>query len=204
MSLNLQELPPNPMELFNSWYDQAKSNPSILDPNKMCISTINKEGFPELRWVLMKYHDLEKIRFFTNTKSAKASQIELNNKIGVNFIFRYEDYFRQIRITGYAETCDTKHADDYFATRSRGSQIGAWASNQSEKIHDRSTLDRQYNYYEDKFKDKTIPRPQHWSGYNIVPNKIEFWQSGKHRLHDRFVYERTLDQTSWVIYRISP
>ncbi len=86
----------------------------------------------------------------------------------------------------------------------RGSQIGAWASNQSEKIHDRSTLDRQYNYYENKFKDKTIPRPQHWSGYNIVPNKIEFWQSGKYRLHDRFVYERTLDQTSWVIYRISP
>ena len=100
---------------------------------------------------------LKRSAFFTNTKSAKASQIELNNKIGANFIFRYEDYFRQIRITGYADACDTKHADDYFATRSRGSQIGAWASNQSEKIYDRSTLDRQYNYYENKFKDKTVP-----------------------------------------------
>lgn len=203
MVLNQDDLSLDPFDQFADWFVDADENPAILDANKMCVSTVDEDGYPDNRYVLMKYYDDQVIRFYTNYNSTKGKQLEKIPKIAVNFLWRYADYFRQIRVKGDVRRCEPSVADAYFATRSRGSKIGAWASEQSSTAENRNQIDTKYEYYSNKFADQEIPRPPYWSGYDIDPISFEFWQTGDNRLHDRFLYSKT-DRKTWKIARLYP
>ena len=188
----------NPFELFINWYDLACET-EINDPNAMTLSTIFNNQ-PSSRIVLLKSYDEEGFVFYSNSNSKKGKSISENNNIALNFHWKTQN--RQIRIEGKAKIVSEEIADSYFNTRPRGSQIGAWSSNQSAELMARSELMDNIKKYEKKYKDQDIPRPAHWNGYLVKPQLIEFWQEMPFRIHDRVVY--TLLNNKWEIKKLYP
>ena len=188
----------NPFELFNNWYDLA-SETEINDPNAMTLSTILNNQ-PSSRVVLLKSHDEEGFVFYTNSNSKKGKSISENNNIALNFYWKTQN--RQIRIEGQASMVSSEIADSYFNSRPRGSQIGAWSSNQSYELFSRNELIDNIKKFEKKYEDLDIPRPPHWNGYLVKPQLIEFWQEMPFRIHDRLLY--TLVKNTWKINKLYP
>ena len=195
---DLIDFTPNPFELFGNWYDLAIET-EINDPNAMTLSTISNNK-PSSRVVLLKSHDEKGFVFYTNSNSKKGKSISENNNIALNFHWKTQN--RQIRIEGQAKIVSSEIADSYFNSRPRGSQIGAWSSNQSAELNARSELIDNIKKFEKKYEDQDIPRPSHWNGYLVKPQLIEFWQEMPFRIHDRVVY--TLFNNKWKIKKLYP
>lgn len=185
--LRAVSLPDHPIILLEQWIEEAIKK-DITDPNAMILSTVSIEQKPSSRTVLMKGVDKKAIIFFTNYQSRKALEIKKNSNVSALFLWTVLE--RQIRIEGQIKLLDKKSSDEYFATRPRESQIAAWASPQSQEITDRKELEDRFKKYAIRFQDKTVPRPEHWGGYKIIPNYFEFWQGRAGRLNDRVSYKR--------------
>ena len=191
----------NPYDQFAKWFEEAV-NAQILDPFAMVIATVSEIGFPSCRTVYMRDISEEGIVFYTNYNSQKGK--EITNNAMVSMLFLWVELDRQIRIFGRAERVSQKQSDEYFASRPRESQIGSWASDQSEVIENRQVLKDKFSYYEEKFKDLNVPRPENWGGFLTRPEKFEFWQGRPNRLHDRIVYLKDQESGQWNIQRLSP
>ena len=194
-----ETLNPDPTKQFEYWYAEAIDS-GIPEPNAMSLATVDADGQPWLRTVLLKLYDKAGFVFFTNYESAKARQIATNNKVGL--LFPWVALGRQVKISGTAEKIPTAESMKYFASRPRGSQIGAWASPQSQVISSRSLLDAKIDEIKRKFTRGDIPLPSFWGGYRVTPFEIEFWQAREERLHDRFVYTKNTGR--WEIKRRAP
>jgi len=188
----------NPFHLFNKWYDLARET-EINDPNAMTLSTILNNQ-PSSRVVLLKSHDENGFIFYTNSNSKKGRSISENNNIALNFHWKTQN--RQIRIEGQTNIVSPEIADSYFNSRPRGSQIGAWSSNQSDELVTGNELIDNIKKFEIKYKDHEIPRPPHWNGYLVKPQLIEFWQEMPFRAHDRILY--TFINNNWKINKLYP
>jgi pyridoxamine 5'-phosphate oxidase len=174
----------------------------IEDHNAMVVSTVSAEGRPSSRVVLLKSHDERGFVFFTNLESRKGTEIRANARVALNFHWRV--LHKQVVILGAASQVDDAEADEYFATRSRGSQLGAWASHQSRPLESRAHLVGDVARLEARFVGREVPRPPHWSGFRVRPDWIEFWTAGAFRLHDRIAYEREGDGDGWRRLRLNP
>jgi len=195
---NLIEFSKNPFVLFKKWYDLACKT-EINDPTAMTLSTVLNNQ-PSSRVVLLKSHDENGFVFYTNSNSKKGKSIRENNNIALNFHWKTQN--RQIRIEGQADMVSAEVADSYFNSRLRGSQIGAWSSNQSDELATRNELIDNIKVFEKKYKDQNIPRPPYWNGYLVKPQLIEFWQEMPFRVHDRIVYTHADD--SWKMNKLYP
>lgn len=190
----------NPFGQFQLWFDQALAS-AVLEPNAMVLGTINKLGYPSTRVVLLKDLKADGLSFFTNYRSQKGQDIEQNAK--VSLLFFWGELQRQVRIEGEVSFLTDEDSDEYFASRPKGSQIGAWSSPQSQVIADRSILENRVEELEQQFKElDEIPRPKFWGGYLVKPVRFEFWQGRSSRLHDRIVYSKEGD--TWVKNRLAP
>ena len=193
------DLAKNPIVQFSRWFDEARQKIADL-PEAMTLSTC-ANGVVMSRIVLLKSFDDHGFVFYTNYHSRKAQQITENPRVSLCFFWPALD--RQVQIQGAVVKTTEQEADAYFATRPRGSQIGAWASSQSTVIPGRGDLDRRFAEIEANYRERQIPRPPHWGGYRVIPIEIEFWQGRADRLHDRFVY-RLREPKDWIIERLSP
>ena len=191
----------DPFELFEKWFAEAKSN-EINDPNALALGTASKDGIPSVRMVLLKGFDKNGFVFYTNLNSQKGNEIKENPN--ATMCFHWKSLLRQIRITGILKQVDDKVADDYYNTRAYESRIGAWASKQSSTLESREELLNALENFKKKYKDKDkVPRPSHWSGWNLKPSSIEFWLDGNNRIHERLKY--TLDDNNtWIKNILSP
>ena len=188
----------SPYELFSTWFDEAVKN-NELESNALCLSTVSSSGIPSSRIVYLKELVEESFVFYTNYASQKGEELALNPI--ASMLFFWPKLQRQVRITGSVSKISEENSDAYFASRPRESQLGAWASYQSEILADRNDLFSRITNLEKQFKD-SVPRPPHWGGYAIMPSEIEFWQGQPSRLHDRLVYQKTSD--SWKVQRKNP
>ena len=197
--LDKEDLNTDPVIQFESWFEEAKKSEPI--PTAMSLSTVNNNGEPTLRTVLLKLFDKKGFVFFTNYKSRKAGQITDNPNVAV--LFNWVAMERQVSISGVAEKIKTKESIKYFMSRPRGSQLGAWVSDQSSVLSSRKILELKLEEIKRKFSDGEIPLPDFWGGYRIIPKTFEFWQGRPNRLHDLFLYSKQSDE-SWQIDRIAP
>ncbi len=192
--------PSDPINLFTEWLNDAMQH-EPYEPNAMTVATVDKQGFPSARILLLKDVGPEGFVFFTNYDSAKGQEIATNSRLALTFWWPATE--RQVRVQGIAEKTSVDVSSDYFQTRSKESKIGAHVSNQSQVIANREVLDKQFSQLQAVYTNTNeIPRPEHWGGYQIKPMKIEFWQGGPHRLHDRICYEKV--ENNWKIYRLAP
>ena len=189
----------NPFKQFAVWFDQAVDS-GIAEPNGFSLCTVSPESKPTQRTVLMKSYDEKGFVFYTNHHSRKGKQLSENHC--VSMLFPWYELHRQINVEGVVSRIDDQRSFEYFNSRPVGSQIGAWASRQSETIESRQVLEQQICQIEEKFKDQEIPLPEFWGGYQIAPTRFEFWQGRTHRLHDRIIY--TKNDSQWDISRLSP
>ena len=196
--LNEGDLDPDPFNQFGRWFEGASAS-GIKLPEAMVLSTASLAAQPSSRVVLLKSFDKDGLVFFTNYDSRKSA--ELRSNPAASLLFYWPALDRQIRVEGTTEEVSDAESDAYFATRPRGSQIGAWASQQSDVIPDRATLERQAAEYERKYP-KVVPRPSNWGGFRLRPQAFEFWQNRTDRLHDRFRYRRDGDR--WILERLAP
>ena len=202
-SLRRSDLPADPLELFRQWFTQAL-NADLLEPNAMVLSTCLGDQ-PSSRTVLLKAFDQRGFVFFTNTASRKAEVIAANNR--VSLLFPWYALERQLSIEGTAKRISLGEAFAYFRSRPRGSQLGAWVSQQSRVIGSRSLLEAQWQAMTERFGNGEIPLPPAWGGYRVEPRSFEFWQGRRNRLHDRFRYQRKDRQDvagAWTIERLAP
>ncbi len=189
-----------PFSLFDSWLADAEaSEPN--DPNAMALATVDRNGMPNLRMVLLRGHGPDGFVFFTNFRSAKGRELLGQGKAAL--LMHWKSRRRQVRIRGTVTEVTKAEADDYFHGRPRGSQVGAWASNQSEPLESRAALEAAAAAFDAQYPD-VVPRPPHWSGFRITPVEIEFWQDGAFRLHDRIVFRRASSTAPWVKTRLNP
>jgi len=200
MELRKEDLDPDPFRQFNLWYRRLPDT-GIKYPDAVNLATVSKEGIPSSRIVLLKGVDNDGFVFYTNSNSRKGKDI--NDNPVASLCFWWEVLERQVRISGSVQKLPDSVADEYFATRPRGSQIGAWASSQSKIIRNRKKLDDIYLSYTQIYDGKNIPRPEYWNGYKIIPFEMEFWQGRPNRMHDRLRY-RYDEQRKWVIERLQP
>lgn len=199
--MDFQSPPDNPLTAFAAWLSEAeKTEPN--DPNAMSVATVDTQGMPNVRVVLLKGVSDEGFVFYTNLESAKGQELGMTAKAAL--CFHWKSLHRQVRVRGEVEQVSDAEADAYYASRARGSQIGAWASQQSTPLSDRETLEARVAEFEEKFANQDVPRPSHWSGWLIKPQEIEFWQDGDFRLHDRIVYRRPDDVSGWQTVRLFP
>jgi len=198
--LDEADLKANPLEQFATWFEQACQS-KVIEPNGMSLSTCGADGRPLARTVLLKSYDARGFVFFTNLESRKARQIKENPNACL--LFPWLALQRQVIITGPVETVSIAETLAYFITRPRGSQIGAWVSQQSSVVTSRQLLEAKWAEIQRKFADGEVPVPSWWGGFRVVPRQIEFWQGRPNRLHDRFLYTAREDGT-WAIERLAP
>jgi pyridoxamine 5'-phosphate oxidase len=197
--LRKADLLADPLEQFTRWFEEACRAP-ILEPNAMTLATVDADGQPAARTVLLKGIDRRGLTFYTNLNSRKARELAANARAAL--LFWWPPHARQVRFEGAIEPVADAEADAYFATRPRGSQIGAWASAQSSVIADRATLEAAEQEVAKRFAGGPVPRPPFWGGYRLVPERVEFWQGRTNRLHDRLRYARR--GKGWQIERLAP
>jgi len=198
--LERSDLPKDPMELFSNWLGQAIQS-TAADPTAMTLSTVERNGQPSSRIVLLKKVEEDQLVFYTNYHSRKSREIKARKKVAAHFY--WPELERQVSIAGIARPIDDLDSDHYFSTRPYESKISAWASPQSEVIPHREHLEKEFEKYWNKFKSTDdIPRPAYWGGYSIIPSRIEFWQGGLKRLHDRIEY--TKKDERWNSVRLAP
>ena len=189
-----------PFTIFRRWLEEARET-EINDPDAIALATVDKEGLPNVRMVLLRIIEDDAFVFFTNYGSKKAREAFLTNKVAFNI--HWKSLRRQIRVRGHVEKEDGMIADKYFSEREVGSQTAAWASKQSETLTDRQELIERWQSYKNQF-EKNVGRPDFWGGMRIKPIQIEFWADGQYRLHDRFLWERKLGEKSWSVRRLYP
>lgn len=194
-------VPEAPIELFQQWFFDAEAADNNSETNAMNVATIGLDGFPKSRIVLLKKYTWEGFIFYTNYQSEKGKSLAKNPNVCASFF--WEQHERQIIIKGKAEKISENLSDGYFESRPEGSKLGAWSSNQSNVIASKDVLNTQLATYTEKFKNKEIPRPEHWGGYIIKPISIEFWQGRPNRMHDRIRYT-LLENFEWKIERLAP
>lgn len=195
------EVPKNPIELFQQWFNEIEASQGIDEPNAMTLSTIGTDGFPKSRVVLLKKLTEEGFVFYTNYLSEKGKAIAAHPEVCLSFFWQNSE--QQIIIKGTAEKIAKNLSDGYFESRPNGSKLGAWASPQSDVVPSRESLEQQLKTLEEKFKNQEIPRPKHWGGYLVKPVSIEFWQGRANRMHDRIRYTAQKDY-NWKIDRLAP
>lgn len=189
-----------PFEKFDSWFEEAKARTDIVEPTAMCLSTVNEKGCPSSRMILLKKHDERGFCFFTNLTSRKGKELVENQNVAL--CFYWGALGKQIRIEGEVEKVTHKEADDYFASRRRGSQIGAWASKQSCEMQEWKEFEDRIKEITENFEGQDIPRPPFWSGFRVVPKRIEFWLEGEFRIHKREIYDRV--DNGWELKKFYP
>ncbi|MEA2165965.1 MAG: pyridoxamine 5-phosphate oxidase [Thermoanaerobaculia bacterium] len=201
MPLLENDLDSDPFVQFGRWFDDAKGS-GIAMPEAMTVATSALDGEVSSRVCLLKSFDHRGFVFFTNYSSRKGKQIHDNPRAAL--VFWWQSLERQVRIEGAVVKTTEEESDEYFATRPRGSQLGAWASEQSRVLAGRGSLDARFEELSTTYRDLTIPRPPHWGGYRVIPLLFEFWQGRADRLHDRFWYRLRNDVKDWVVERLSP
>ncbi|AWF80661.1 pyridoxamine 5'-phosphate oxidase [Microbulbifer sp. A4B17] len=198
--LRRSELKPTPLEQFSKWLAEAVEA-ELVDASAMCLATTNADGHPSQRIVLLKGFDEKGFVFYTNLQSDKARDMAVNPQ--VSLLFPWCRLERQVIVYGKVESVSREQAEAYFQSRPLDSQLAAWASHQSRPLSSREELEQQFDKEKARFAGKTIPLPEFWGGYCVVPNAVEFWQGGENRLHDRFIYRRK-ENESWNIERRAP
>ena len=188
----------DPFELFQTWFDEAVTA-EINDPDAIALASVNADGMPSVRMVLLRQWSEDGFLFFTNYQSRKSGELLATGKAA--FCMHWKSLRKQVRVTGQVGKATAAQSDAYFNSRSRGSQIGAWASAQSQPLGSRAELMAQVEAHDKKFPD-AVTRPPHWGGFCLVPEEIEFWADGEHRLHDRFRFTRA--DSGWDIQRLNP
>ncbi len=200
-SLEEDNLLSDPIAMAQKWFSEAIESPDVLEPNTFTLATVNSDGQPSARTLLIKGIEPEGFLFYTNYRSRKGKELNLNPKAAI--LFFWQGLERQIRIEGTITKLDTAKSKAYFQSRPRESQVGAWASPQSEVIPDRSTLDDRIEEIGGIYKDsKVLPKPPHWGGYVLTPHYFEFWQGRANRMHDRLTYSKNGE--TWEINRLAP
>lgn len=192
---------PDPYELFTFWLEDAKQK-EVNDPTAMSVATVDAHGLPNVRMVLCNAHDSRGLVFFTNANSAKGQELEDQPKAAL--LFHWKSVRRQVRLRGPVQHVTDAEADAYFASRPRGSQVGAHASNQSHQLENRQQLIERVAMFEAKFEGEEVPRPEYWKGYRVIPHEWEFWQNGEFRLHNRIRFERETHRDEWQATRLNP
>ena len=191
----------DPLVLFAAWYAEAeKSEPN--DPSALSLATVGPDGTPSVRMVLLKSFDAAGFVFYTNYQSRKGEHLLAHPKAAM--LFHWKSLRRQVRLEGAVSQATAQEADDYFASRARGSQIGAWASEQSRPLESRFALEKRVAEYAARHVVGKVPRPPHWSGFRLQPLRIEFWQDGAFRLHDRLDYQRPSADAPWTTRTLYP
>ena len=185
----------DPVLLFQEWLDLAKTH-EMNDPNAMALATVDADSMPDVRVVLLKAFDRAGLSFYTNTQSEKGKELAAVPRAAV--CFHWKSIRRQVRFRGTIVAVSDGEADAYFASRARGSQIGAWASDQSRSVDNPARLGERVKHFEAKFEGMSVPRPPHWHGYRLIPNVAEFWVNRPYRLHDRLRFSRTGNDQKWV------
>jgi pyridoxamine 5'-phosphate oxidase len=180
----------DPFALFDSWFAEARAS-EINDPEAMALATADEDGRPSVRMVLLKGHGPDGFVFYTNQRSRKGEELAANPRAAL--LFHWKPLRRQIRVEGPVSIVSSEEADAYFASRSRDSQIGAWASNQSWSLPSRAEFENKYAQLRDKFDGDDIPRPPHWGGFRVIPESFEFWSDRPHRLHERRLFTRAAE-----------
>ena len=188
-----------PTQLFEQWFNDAKKS-GVLLPEAMSVSSCNADGQPSSRMVLLKDYDEDGFVFFTNYSSRKSHELNDNSKVAL--LFHWNVLQRQIRIEGTVEKISRQESADYFHSRDRGSQVGAWASKQSQKLKSDNELKERMSHYQEKFSQGEVPHPEFWGGWRIKPHAIEFWQGRASRLHDRICFEQK--NGSWSQHKLHP
>ena len=199
-ALHREDLAENPLTSFKAWFEEAV-DAQIPEANAVCLCTMDEEGYPDGRMVLLKGLDEHSLFFYTNYESRKGRQLGALQRAAM--VFWWEPLKRQVRLSGSVGRLEPQVSDEYFASRPRESQLGAWASLQSEVLPERSILTRRLQEMDERFAGQ-VPRPQNWGGYRLTPRRVEFWQGRTSRLHDRFVYTLSSEQGIWSLDRLMP
>ena len=197
--LDAASMNPDPIVQFEAWFEKVVEA-NLPEPNAMTLATVSGEGRPSARTVLLKGYDGRGFVFYTNYEGRKARELEANPACAL--LFYWGELERQVRVEGRASRLPGGESDAYFASRPRGSRLGAWASEQSRPVRDRSVLEERIRALEAEYEDREIPRPPFWGGYRVEPETIEFWQGRENRLHDRISYRR--EEGAWRLERLQP